>query len=288
MEHGRPTWGRAGSDRRSLRGEMLLVIILLLLYNAGRLLAATRVSGAFSNAQDLLADERWLHLPREQTLQSAVLALPDLTRLANGYYALVHFPLTIGVLVWLWLRRPAHYLWARRSLVAATAAGLGIMVVLPTAPPRLMPGYGFVDTGLAFGQSVYGPIGHDKLANQFAALPSLHVGWALLVAIVCISASRTRWRFLWLAHAALTLLVVVVTGNHYWIDALVGMSLVTGALVVTRSARRTALPVRSAPAAVPVPVTVAVSVPAPRAPAVALQVPRQRSACSGSGRRCPG
>lgn len=140
------------------------------------------------------------------------------------------------VLVWLFLRRPRHYLRARRALVAATGTGLLIMVARPTAPPRMMSDYGFVDTGLAFGQSVYGAVGQDPLANQFAAMPSLHVGWALLVAVVCIGSSRTRWRWLWAAHPVVTLLVVVVTGNHYWLDAAAGTTLVTTALVLTRGA----------------------------------------------------
>jgi hypothetical protein len=237
----------AALDLRPLWREVALVTALLVIYNAGRLLAATRVSGAFDNAHLLLGLERRLHLPYEQTLQSVVLALPDLARAANGYYAGVHFPLTFAVLVWLFLRRPAHYLWARRSLVAATAAGLVITIALPTAPPRMMTGYGFVDTGLAFGLSVYGAVGQDKLANQFAALPSLHVGWSLLIAVVCIRASRTRWRWLWLAHPVLTVLVVVVTGNHYWIDGALGIALVTVALVLTRGAL-TSIPAQPVPA----------------------------------------
>lgn len=270
-------------DGRALWREALLVTVLLLVYNGGRLLAATRVSGAFDNAHHLLADERWLHLPQEQSLQALVLALPDLTRIANGYYAFVHFPLTIGVLVWLWLYRPAHYLWARRSLAAATGAGLVIMTLLPTAPPRMLTGYGFVDTGLAFGQSVYGAVGSDKLANQFAALPSLHVGWALLVAVVCIHASRNRWRWLWVAHPVVTLFVVVATGNHYWIDAIVGIALVTASLVLTRGALRPK-PVVPGPVVVPVQAT-------PRVDLLPVLTPRTgREPCPrvGAGRRGSG
>lgn len=227
---------------RPLLREAALVGALLAVYNVGRVLAAQRVAGAYDNAHGLWNVERRLRLPSEQALQSVVLAEPDLTRAANGYYAGVHFPLTVAVLVWLFLRRPGAYTWARRALVAATAAGLVVQVLLPTAPPRMLPDLGFVDTGLAYGQSVYGAVGEDMLSNQFAALPSLHVGWALLLAVVCIRTGRSRWRWLWTLHPTLTVLVVIVTGNHYWLDGVVGGALVLAALAAGAGAGRRPVP----------------------------------------------
>ena len=229
---------RFASRSRALLREAVLVAALLAIYNAGRLLAAQRVSGAYDNAHHLLHVERWLRFPTEQSLQALVLRVPDLARAANGYYASVHFPLTMAVLVWLFLRRPVAYVWARRALVGATAAGLVLEVIKPVAPPRMLTELGFVDTGMAYGQSVYGSVDSDHLANQFAAMPSLHVGWALLIAVVCIRSSSTRWRWLWVLHPVLTVLVVVATGNHYWLDGMVGAALVLTALAVTRPTRR--------------------------------------------------
>jgi len=223
---------------RALLREVALVTVLFLLYNAGRVLAAQRVSGAFDNAERLWRLERWLHLPSELALQAMVLDAPALVRAANGYYASVHFPLTFLVLLWLFLRRPEHYLWARRALVTASAAALLVQVLVPMAPPRMLTGHGFVDTGLAYGQSVYGAVGQDVLSNQFAAMPSLHVGWALLVAVVGVRTGRSRARWLWALHPALTMYVVVVTANHYWLDGVVGAVLVVGALRVTRPGGR--------------------------------------------------
>jgi len=100
----------------------------------------------------------------------------------------------------------------------------------PLAPPRMMPGW--VDTGVLLGQSVYGPSTDSGVANQFAAMPSLHVGWAFMVAVFLIRATRSRWRWLWIAHPLLTFTVVVVTANHYWLDGLVAISLALPLLLI--------------------------------------------------------
>jgi hypothetical protein len=213
--------------------EIALVGGLFALYNVVRLLAAQRVSGAFENADQLLRVERWLNLPSEQTFQALALNASDVIRVANGYYASVHFPLTFLFLLWLFLRRPTDYLWARRALVLASAVALLVQVFWPMAPPRMLSELGFVDTALAYGQSVYGAVGENALSNQFAAMPSLHVGWALLVAIVCIRCLESPWRWLWALHPVVTTLVVVVTANHYWLDGALGALLVIGALRFT-------------------------------------------------------
>jgi hypothetical protein len=233
---------------------------LFALYNIVRLLAAQRVSGAFDNADQLLRVERWLNLPSEQTFQALALNTSDVILAANGYYASVHFPLTFLFLLWLFLRRPSDYIWARRSLVLASAVALLVQVFWPLAPPRMLGELGFVDTALAYGQSVYGAVGENALSNQFAAMPSLHVGWALLVAIVCIRCLESPWRWLWALHPVLTTLVVVVTANHYWLDGALGALLVVGALRFTDAGDRTD-PAHSTEPGVPGPR----SIPDPRA-----------------------
>jgi PAP2 superfamily len=97
--------------------------------------------------------------------------------------------------------------------------------LVPLAPPRLLAATGMIDTGDTFGPSVYGDPDDDTLSNQFAAMPSLHVGWALAVAVTLVVAHRGRWRWLWLGYPVLTLAVVVVTANHYWLDAAVGVAM---------------------------------------------------------------
>lgn len=163
------------------------------------------------------------------TVQRWALGVPHLVDLADRYY-LLHFPVTVGVLVLLYVRHRQGYLWARRSLVVATAAAMLVHIWLPMTPPRLLAGLGMVDTGQAAGTSAYdgSPMAH--LANEYAAMPSLHVGWAVLLAIVLVRVLRTPWRWLWVLHPGITLVVVLVTANHYWLDAVVGAALVVGAL----------------------------------------------------------
>jgi hypothetical protein len=142
--------------------------------------------------------------------------------------------MTAAALVWLFIFRPSYYVWARRALLFATGAALLIYLLFPVAPPRMLSSLGFVDTGRLYGQSVYGPTDGRSLTNQFAAMPSLHVGWAVLIATVCIVAFSSRWRWLWVAHPVCTLLVVVSTGNHYWLDGLAGAALVCTTMLLTR------------------------------------------------------
>ncbi|MFG1620866.1 phosphatase PAP2 family protein [Kribbella sp. NPDC049227] len=219
--------GGENENRRSGTGpvvwrvvrEAVLLATLFLVYSAGRQIAAKHTGSAFDHARDVLAVQNWLHLPNEASIQHAALKLPHLVEGANLYYASVHAPLTAAVLLWLSIWRPKAYSHVRWTIVALTGLALAGHMIFPLAPPRMMPG--FVDTGLAFGQSVYGVERSGGMANQFAAMPSLHVGWAALIALSMILITRTKWRWLWLAHPIITFAVVVVTANHYWLDGIV-------------------------------------------------------------------
>ena len=231
--------------RRAAR-EILFVAVLFLAYKLGRLLVEGHVGTALTNAQDVWDFERLVHLPSEESLQAALLGHAWWIRAANGFYVYVHFPATAAALVWLYWKRPEIYLWFRRTLASLTALALVIHALFPLAPPRMLTSAGMVDTGHLYGPSVYGSPSTDTLSNQYAAMPSLHVGWALAVAVAMIAATRSRWRWLWLAHPALTLLVVVVTGNHYWLDAIAAAVLVALVLtVVTPLSRPAVQPART-------------------------------------------
>lgn len=208
--------------------EAVLLATLFLVYSAGRQIAAKHTGNAFENAHDVLSLQRWLGLPDEAALQQQALQVTHLVEGANLYYASVHAPLTIAVLLWLSIRRPRAYPLVRWTMVSVTGLALIGHIVFPLAPPRMLPG--FVDTGLRFGQSVYGPDQSDGVANQFAAMPSLHVGWAALIALAMILITRTKWRWLWLLHPLITIGVVVVTANHYWLDAVVVLLLLAVSL----------------------------------------------------------
>jgi hypothetical protein len=119
----------------------------------------------------------------------------------------------------------------------ALFTGISLLIQLITvAPPRLLVSTGMVDTAVQYGQSVYAWSGGFD-ADEFSAMPSVHVGWAVIVAIAVITVSRNRWRWLAAAYPVLTLLVVVVTANHFWLDGIAAGLLVALVLVVQRAAR---------------------------------------------------
>ncbi|MBT2405182.1 phosphatase PAP2 family protein [Streptomyces sp. ISL-87] len=226
-----PPRGPKGERRRLIR-ELLLVAGLFTVYKAGRTLSTDRTDEAFRNAARVWDAERALHLPGEGAVQRLLLHGDAVIHTANTYYAAVHFPATALFLVWLYLRRPAHYLWARRGLAVLTGAALALHLTFPLAPPRMLDTARLVDTGQVYGPTVYGAApAADTMANQFAAMPSLHFGWALMLALGMIAATGSRWRALWLLHPLVTLLVVVGTANHYWLDAIVATVLLGGALL---------------------------------------------------------
>ena len=231
---------RTASHRVPVPGSLLEigeVLLAFLAYNLGRLLATHELGRANANAWRVHEAEAWLRLPAEATVQTWALTHGWAIDLANRYYVSVHFPLTIAVLVWLYhCRRPA-YRWAKRSLLVATTLALMVHIALPVTPPRLLGGLGMVDTGHAGGMSIYQAPVLGSMSNEYAAMPSLHVGWALLLAVVLVVTCRTRWRWLWFLHPLATLFVVVSTANHYWLDGLAGSALVLLALWLSRPGR---------------------------------------------------
>ncbi|WP_330241750.1 phosphatase PAP2 family protein [Streptomyces sp. NBC_00525] len=239
--------------RPPLVRELLLVVGLFLVYKLGRRAANGHVDEAFDNAHRVWDLERAAGLPGEGLVQRLLLHDETLIHLANTYYATVHFPATLLFLAWLYWRRPRHYVWARRVLAVLTAAALALHLLFPLAPPRLLATTHLVDTGRVYGPSVYGAQpAADSMANQFAAMPSLHFGWAVLVGVGLVVATRSRWRWLWLLHPALTLLVIVGTANHYWLDSIVAaalLSVVLAALPLRRA--EPVRPPRPRPAVVP-------------------------------------
>lgn len=230
--------------------ELGLVLALFLVYKFGRMVTSGDVTQAFDYAGLVWSLERLLHLPDEVALQQALLPHEALVKLANSYYAFAHFPVTAAMLLWAWFRDRAAYVWIRQAMVLLTLGALLLHMVAPLAPPRMMSAMGFVDTGEVYGQSVYDSSALAGLANQIAAMPSLHVGWAAVVALAVVTISRSRWRFLILLHPVATALVVVVTANHWWLDGIVSGFMLAVAVALVRSpgsrpARPVSQPTRS-------------------------------------------
>ncbi|GAA5087858.1 phosphatase PAP2 family protein [Nocardia iowensis] len=212
--------------------QLALITVLYLGYRVGRMFTADDTGRAFGNAHGLLGWEDRLGLPEETTVQSIFVQRDFFAIPANFYYATAHFTVAVAVLLWLWVFRPEHYRWTRNLMVALTGAALIVHVLMPLAPPRMLPEHGFVDLAAVYGQSVYGSAESGGLSNQFAAMPSLHVGWALLLAFAVVAATRTAWRWLALAHPLVTTVVVVGTGNHYWLDVIVAIGLLAVAALL--------------------------------------------------------
>lgn len=203
---------------RATARELSLVLALYALWQWAHDLAVTKVAGAREHALWLYDLQHRLHLPDEASLQQAVLDHRWLVQLFNGYYAIVHVPALIALLVWLFWRHRDRYPWVRNT-VALTTAGCLLVHTIPMAPPRMFPELGFVDTGLLYDQSVYGR-GGSGLSNQLAAMPSVHVAWALIVGLAVVI-STSRWRWFVLLHPVVTVVAVTVTANHWYGDGIV-------------------------------------------------------------------
>jgi hypothetical protein len=197
--------------------------IIGLLYGLWQLAGKVSLtSGADAQARGhwIAHAEHDLGFPSEHSVQSLILGHSVVVQAANLYYAAMHFPMMFVFLIWLFARHRNHYRPVRQVLAWTTLACLLIQLLLPVAPPRMFPG--IVDTGLKYGQSVYA---NGSPADQLSAMPSVHVGWAVLVGYYAWRVGTSRWRYLGAAHAALTVFVVVATGNHWWLDGVVAVAL---------------------------------------------------------------
>jgi hypothetical protein len=217
--------------------EFGLLGALLALYLFLRFSMKGSIGDAVGNAHRVVEVERAFGVFSESNLQALALRSHDVIRFLNGYYLLAHFSMTALFFAWMLIRHPDAYPSCRRILIVMTAIGLIIHAMYPLAPPRMLPDLGFIDTGQLFGPSPYGDTS-EGLANQFAAMPSLHFGWALLVAWGAAQFSLSPWRRLVVVHPFLTLAAIIITANHYWLDAAVALCIFLTALKVDRVVRR--------------------------------------------------
>jgi hypothetical protein len=210
--------------------ESAIILGLFALWQYAGSFGVMGPDGALGRAQWIWDAERVAHLPSETTVQAFFLPHPLIVQFFNYYYAALHFPVLVGTMIWLFIRHRDRYSAARTTLVVLTAACLLIQLI-PVAPPRMLPSTGMVDTAIEYGQSVYSATAGFN-PDQLSAMPSVHVGWAVLVAILIISSARTRWRWLWVLYPAATTLIVAVTANHFWADGIVAAALLLATLAV--------------------------------------------------------
>jgi hypothetical protein len=203
--------------------ETALVLALYAIWNYAGRLSLVHVNEAFSHGRWVWRTEHWLHLPSEVSFQKLLLPYPDVMRFLNAYYAVLHVPALLACLVWLFVTHRDKYPSLRTTLALTTGACLLVQLV-PVAPPRMYPGYGFVDAGRVFGPTVYGKVG-TGISDQLSAMPSVHVAWASLVALAVIMAGTSKWRYWILAHPFFTIVAVTATANHWWLDGIVAIAI---------------------------------------------------------------
>jgi hypothetical protein len=232
-----------------LRETATVLGLFTILQFAGQL-SVMGTDGAMARGQWIWDAERTLHLPSEYMLQQWVLPHPLLVQGANYYYAVLHFGAMVALLIWVFLRHRESYPWVRTTLVLVTAASLLVQLV-PVAPPRLLDGTGLVDTAVQYGQSVYGTTIGGLQADSYSAMPSVHVAWCVLVAVAVVRISPSRWRWLVVAHPVLTVAVILVTANHYWLDGVAALVLLLLSYLVQWAVARALAARRSQRAAEP-------------------------------------
>lgn len=230
--------------------ELPLVLVIYAAYSAVRLLAGGDVSTAVEHGLAILRVEQALFLNLEHPLNRLFTSTPAIGIPADFLYAALHYVVTPGILVWLFRRRPDVYRSARVWILCVTVLGLAGFVLMPTCPPRLLAAeHGFVDTMAQY--SAYGwwggeasaPRGLGGMTNQYAAMPSLHVGWAVWCGVMMWRYARTPLvKWLGVVYPLVITVVVMGTANHYFLDAVGGAAVVVlgGLLVkpVTRAADR--------------------------------------------------
>ncbi|MCD0483324.1 phosphatase PAP2 family protein [Streptacidiphilus sp. ASG 303] len=291
----------AGVPRHWWR-ELLLLALIYAAYDGSRLLVAGSLPRALRNGHALLSAEARLRLSPEHLLNTAFTRHAWLAVPADFAYASLHYLVTPLVLAWLWHRHRGRYRHARTWLGVSTVLGLAGFTLLPTAPPRLLEAsYGFTDSMRQhaavgwWGADASAPKGLGHLTNEFAAMPSLHVGWALWCGVlVWRCADRTAVRIAGLLYPVLIAVVVMGTANHYLLDAVAGCAVMGAGALLAGPALRLADRLRrgagaggrgAAAAAGPAPAPAAF-VPAPARPGDGAARPRG-GAAPGAGADAP-
>ena len=207
--------------RLDLLRQLVLFCGAYWLYRIVRGQVDGRAASAFDNARHVVGVERSLGLFVEPAVHAWAEAHESVIDAASWMYVNSHFTVTTAALAFLYLRRNEHFYFVRNMFMVAMAIALAGYVLFPTAPPRFMPELGFRDSVADFT----GVDSHTSnlLVNPFAAVPSMHVAFALMLAVPMARMTRhTAIRALWCAYPAIVAFVVIATANHWWIDAFLG------------------------------------------------------------------
>jgi hypothetical protein len=211
--------------RPSIWFEVMLIAVSYWTYSLIRNAVPEQKSQALRNADWIWQVEQTMGIAVEESVNRAVNSVTWLIVSMNYYYATLHFVVTIGVLVWLYRTHPGRYAAARLVLFATTGVALVGYYLYPLAPPRLMNGQNFIDTVLVhdtWGSMASGDL--KNMSNQYAAMPSMHIGWSVWCGLIIFAVAAAPWaKILGLLYPTLTLVVIVATANHFWLDAVGGV-----------------------------------------------------------------
>jgi len=211
--------------------QLFLFTLVDIAYELTRGLSEGSVLPAFNHARDVVSLERSLGVFTELDVQHWALQRHWALDVADFTYFHAHFVITVAFMFWLYLRRNEHYYFIRNAVFVADAIALVGFTVFPTAPPRMLTDLGFTDTldRYASISNYSGPVA--ALANPFAAVPSIHTCYALIIGVSCFFLVRHRaLGFTWLFYPVLIVFSIVATGNHFWTDAFLGACLACVAL----------------------------------------------------------
>jgi hypothetical protein len=224
--------------RRDAVAQLAVVLGAFGAYELARLAMEPNWAQAFANANRIESVEKVLGFAWEQSLQRAFLAIPDLVAALNLFYFVGHFLLTGIFFVWLYRRSRDGFTSFRDGFIAATALAVVIHWLYPTAPPRLA-GVGLEDTLLQLSGIDIGSQTSSAISNPVAAVPSLHAAYALGVGIGLVRFARSRVaRVAGVLYPPLVVLTIVVTGNHFLLDAIAGMLVLAVGFLLVRGLRR--------------------------------------------------
>jgi hypothetical protein len=219
--------------------QLSLFVIADIMYETVRGVAESNAATAFSNARSIVNVEQHVGVFFERSIQAWAMSERVLIDFANFMYVNSHFVVTTTALTWLYLRHNDRFYFVRNMFMVGMGLALVGYLAMPTAPPRFFPELGFVDT-----LSYYVNVKHDSglvalFFNPYAAVPSMHVAFSLLIAVPAMSLVRSAWaRALWSTYPLIVFFVIVVTANHFWFDAAAGAAVACLAAVTAHQLAR--------------------------------------------------
>jgi hypothetical protein len=251
----RPTMGRLLNDARfslapftqdDVWRQAMIMLLCYVAYDFSRALAQGREAIALANGVFFMNLEKALGIWWEPWIQARVSSVDPLMTLLVWVYQYAHLPIIIGAMVWVFTQRRGWWILYRNWFLAMNFVAVIVFALLPTAPPRMIFTSGVADINFLHGVRQH-ILENGLLANPFAAMPSLHFGYALFIGIMLYTLVHGRWtRYLGFAYAVVVLVAIVATGNHFIIDAGAGALVVLAAWVFAVNVQPNAVPQSSA------------------------------------------